>query len=74
MSRIITKRAYLACQTPYSRAARSTSVRPPETVGTNLGPHIYYEADFAIELEIGHHPVDLFGPPLQRAIEGECKV
>jgi hypothetical protein len=63
----------MGCQTSYSRVARPTSVGSLETVGTNFGPHTYYEADFAIELEIGYHPVNLFGL-LQRTSEGESEV
>jgi len=50
--------------------ARPTSVGSPETIGANLGPHTHYEADFGIELEFGHHPLNPSGP-LQRPFEGE---
>lgn len=67
------KQTYPACRTPYSQVARSTFVGFPGAVGTNHGPHTYYEVDFAMGLKIGHQPVDLFDP-LQRAFEGECEI
>jgi len=48
-----------ATQTSYSQVNRPASVGSPEPVDANLGPHTHYEAGSGMELESGHHPVDL---------------
>jgi len=64
------KKTYMPCRALHSRVARPTTVGSPDMGGGNLGPHIHYETHFWMGLDLGYHPVDLFGP-LQNPFKGE---